>query len=88
MELLAGLNGWLAVALGGLVALIAAYLGGRSKGASSEKTAADLRQAKRDAEQAEMIRRSLEERGKADEAVSKLPDGGAADELRSRYARD
>nr|MBF0682506.1 hypothetical protein [Pseudomonas sp.] len=88
MELLSGLNGWLVAALGGIVAIAVAYLGGKSRGASREKVEAELRQRKRDAEQAEIIRRSLEERIKADEAVSKLPDGGAAQRLRDEFSRD
>lgn len=88
LELLSG-NGLIA----GLVAIVLGLLGAlgltiRSNGKKSAQAEELRRQAERDAEQAAAIRRSLEGRIKADEAVSKLPDGSAAERLRDEFSRD
>lgn len=88
LDLLSG-NGAIA-GLGAIVLGLLAALGVsiRSNGKRSAQAEELKRQAARDAEQAERIRRSLEGRIKADEAVSKLPDGSAAERLRSEFSRD
>ena len=88
LDLLSGnglIAGLIAIVLGLLAALGVSI---RSNGKKSAQADELRRQAERDAEQAERIRRSLEGRIKADEAVSKLPDGGAAQRLRSEWRRD
>ena len=88
LDLLSGnglIAGLAAIVLGLLAALGVSI---RSNGKKSAQAAELKRQRDRDAEQAERIRRSLEGRIKADEAVSKLPDGGAAQRLRDQYSRD
>ena len=87
LDLLSG-NGLIA----GLIAIVLGLLGAlgvsiRSNGKKSAQADELRRQAERDAEQADRIRRSLEGRIKADEAVSKLPDGGAAERLREQFSR-
>lgn len=88
LELLSG-NGLIA-GLGAIVLGLLAALGVsiRSNGKKSAEAAELKRQRDRDAEQAERIRRSLEERGKADDTVNRLPTGGAAERLRSEWRRD
>jgi len=79
--------------IAGLIAIVLGLLGAlgvsiRSNGKKSAQADELKRQAERDAEQAERIRRSLEERIKADETVSRLPDGAAAQRLRNDWSRD
>lgn len=87
LELLSG-NGVIAT-LGAIVLSLLAALGVsiRSNGKKSAQADELRRQAERDAEQAERIRRSLEGRSRVDAETSRLPDGGALDELRSDWSR-
>lgn len=72
---------WLGTVIVAVLGAVVAYLRGQSKGKDAGK-------AEEQARQTDAALQAGKERSDVDQGINRLPDGGAADRLRDKYARD